>query len=87
MVKEKEFEINGKDNSFYARFIANIDAVHSLYKNLYGHHPQHEEIFSQLLQTISNAYQQRPAALIKKDIEKNEDWFLSNEIVWNEFIC
>jgi amylosucrase len=80
LIKENEFEITGKDNSFYARFIANADAIHSLYKSLYGNHPKHEEIFIQLLQTITNAYQQRPLALKEKDSKKSEHWFLSNDI-------
>ncbi len=83
VLKRHVFDLQGKDNLFYARFIANAEAIHSLYTSLYGHHPGSETVFQQLLQTITNAYAGRPAALQQKDIEKESKeypWFLSNEM-------
>ena len=74
------FDINGKDNSFYARFIANADTIYSLYKNLYGDNEKNNHAFKQLLQIILDAYINRPTALKQKDKLKDEHWFLSNEI-------
>src|SRR5580704_4395915 len=75
-----EFEIAGKDNRFYARFIANGSAIQSLFNSLYDIHPQKEKVFNQLLETIKKAYLQRPAELKERDASKNEQWFLSNDI-------
>jgi len=80
ILPEKKLDISGKDNEFYARFIANAEAVHSLYKNLYAHHQQCDEVFLQLLQTITSAYLKRPDALKQKDKTKDQHWFLSNQI-------
>ena len=80
ILPENEIDITGKDNSFYARFIANAEAIHALYMSLYAHHPKTEEVFLELLSTISNTYLQRPAALKQKDNAKDEHWFLSNQI-------
>jgi len=80
ILPEKELDISGKDNEFYARFIANSEAIHSLYKTLYAHHHQCDEVFLQLLKTITNAYLNRPDVLKQKDKTKDEYWFLSNQI-------
>jgi amylosucrase len=80
ILPENELDIKGKDNEFYARFIANAEAIQSLYKKLYAHHQQCDEVFMQLLQTISSAYLQRPDALKQKDKTKDEHWFLNNQI-------
>jgi amylosucrase len=79
---ENEFDIEHTDNSFYARFIANAETMLSLYKSLYSHHPKNEEIFLQLLQTITNAYRGRSSVLKQKDKQKEKKghWFLSNDI-------
>ncbi len=74
------FDINGKDNLFYARFIANADAIHALYKNLYAVNKKNNDSFKQLLQIILDAYINRSTALKQKDKLKDEHWFLSNEI-------
>ncbi len=80
ILPEKELDITGKDNEFYARFISNAEVIHSLYKNLYAHHQLCDEVFLQLLQTISDAYLIRPESLKQKDKIKDEHWFLSNQI-------
>jgi amylosucrase len=80
LLPKSGFDISGTDNLFYARFIANIEAIYLLYNNIYGHHEKSDECFSQVLQTIIEAHVNRPASLKQKDKEKNEHWFLSNEI-------
>ena len=78
----KGIDIGGKDTLFYTRFIANATAIHALYTELYGSHPQTKNAFTQLLQTIIAAYANRSAALKQRDEEKEAKthWFLSNEI-------
>ncbi len=71
-----------KDQLFYARLIANTAAIHSLYSELYGHHPNGEAGFEELVQTLIQAHRQRTPILQQKDHtkEKKGNWFLSNEI-------
>ena len=82
ILQQNNIDIAGADNLFYTRFVANAAAIHHLYYNLYSPHPNKDENFSSLIQTIINAYLNRPLAYKKLDIEKEEkiNWFLSNEI-------
>lgn len=81
-LQKKQIDIAGKDNLFYTRFVANTAAIHYLYNLLYQQHPQSEQLFEQLIQTITDAYINRPEALKELDEEKEikGNWFLSNEI-------
>jgi len=81
-LQQNELDIAGKDNLFYTRFVANTSAISSLYNELYGHHAKSKEIFSSLIETISNGYKKRPDVLKSSDEEKEIQghWFLSNEI-------
>ena len=79
-LEEYSFDIRDQDNQFYARFISNAEAIHSLYLSLYGHHPLSKEGFASLLKTIASAYSKRSASLKQRDEEKEEHWFLSNDI-------
>ncbi|MFT3682818.1 MAG: alpha-amylase family glycosyl hydrolase [Ferruginibacter sp.] len=81
-LQQKEIDIAGKDNLFFTRFIANTSAIHFLYNELYGKHPSGTVVFKKLVETITNAYTKRAAALKQLDAEKEEkgNWFLSNEI-------
>ncbi len=78
-----KLDIGEKDNLFYMRLIANIATIHQLYSALYAHHDRSQEVFSQLIQSIVEAYTNRPAALKQKDAEKAQEeyWFLSNNTV------
>ena len=82
ILQQNKIDIAGVDNLFYTRFVANAAAIHHLYFNLYGLHPNKDEHFAVLIQTIINGYLNRPAAFKKLDIEKEEkvNWFLSNDI-------
>lgn len=81
-LQRREVDIAGGDNLFYTRFVANTAAIHYLYTQLYEGHPQRDACFVQLLETITGAYQARPAAMRETDEEKETagNWFLSNEI-------
>ncbi|MBC7886625.1 MAG: alpha-amylase [Ferruginibacter sp.] len=82
VLHRNNIDIGGDDNLFYTRFVANATAIHFLYSELYGTHPRHTEIFSQLIDTIAAAYIKRPLALKQKDQDKElmGNWILSNEI-------
>ncbi|MBC7510320.1 MAG: alpha-amylase, partial [Ferruginibacter sp.] len=81
-LQKKAIDIAGKDNLFYTRLVANIASIHYLYNELYQNHPNAETIFINLIDSIRNAYLQRPENLKALDVEKEEKgtWFLSNEI-------
>ena len=81
-LQKKQIDIAGKDNLFYTRFVANTASIYSLYNELYKQHPQGKILFTQLINTITDAYQQRPVALKELEEEKEikGNWFLSNEI-------
>ena len=81
-LQEKEVDLAGKDNLFYTRMVANTTAIHYLYSQLYQHHPQGKVLFTALVNTIINAYQNRQAGLKELDEEKEikGNWFLSNDI-------
>ncbi len=79
---KNKLDIGGADITFHTRFIANAAAIRALYTESYGYHDRSELLFDELLQTIIDAYIQRPAALQQRDTEKEkkDNWFLSNEI-------
>jgi len=81
-LQQNKIDIAGADNLFYTRFVANTAAIFHLYNELYRDHPSKDKNFALLLQTITNAYQQRSAALVAQDAAKEikGNWFLSNEI-------
>ena len=75
-------DIADKDNSFYARLIANSTNIQLLYRELYAEHPKGKKCFDKLITTICEAYTQRSAALRKRDKVKLKDeaWFTSNHL-------
>ncbi|MBS1599495.1 MAG: alpha-amylase family protein [Bacteroidetes bacterium] len=82
ILQDNRVSIADRDNMFYTRFVANATSIHTLYTELYADHPMADAAFDALLQTIVNAYSQRPEVLKQND-EKKENkghWFLSNEI-------
>ena len=82
LLKSHQIDLGGKDNSFYTRFLANTSAIFELYLQLYEHHPEAENLFHQVTETIIEAYKKRSDQLKKRDQEKIEKnyWFLSNDI-------
>ncbi len=81
-VNKNNLALEAEDNAFYVRLVANAAAIESLYQKLYGGHPKGEYFFEQLIQTLVDAYQNRPQLLKEVDVEKQEKghWFLSNDI-------
>lgn len=82
IVRKNKLAVAGKDNLFYARVLANAYHIHELYMQLYSSHEKSNEAFDRLVQTIIDAYQNRPGALKARDEskERSGQWFLSNEI-------
>lgn len=81
-IQDAGIDIGGEDNLFYTRFMANAAPLFELYMQLYEHHPKAEKNFSQLTDTIINAYRQRPDVLKERDYKKTgeDHWFLSNQL-------
>lgn len=82
VLQQNNIDVAGEDNLFFTRFVANASAIHFLYSQLYGSHPQQAEIFERLVQTITRGYSNRSLTLRQSDADKEEkgNWFLSNEI-------
>ena len=75
-------DVTGDDHLFYIRFTANASSIYSLYKDIYQRHPKSDELFQQLINTITTAYLKRSQQLKQNDLDKikKENWFLSNEL-------
>jgi amylosucrase len=82
LLQKNKIDIEKKDKAFAQKFTQHLDAIESLFNEIYGIHPKRNVAFDALLQTIITQYQQRPTTLLKKDQakEKKGNWFLSNEI-------
>ena len=77
-------ELEAEDlRHFYTRLGANFYAIHSLFHALYGRRPDFKEQMVRLTERLAQAYVDRPAALKRIDMEREEDhtWFLSERIV------
>ena len=72
------------DQLFDQRFQQQLGELSNLYQQVYACHPAGQQGFEQLLQIIRTAYQQRPAIMKQRDLDKQQvgkdPWFLSNEI-------
>ena len=81
-VLKEETDPAGGDNSFYIRFLANVSNIRSLYQELYKEHALGTATFEQLIQTIIQAYKNRPAVFRQRDGTKETEghWFLSNRL-------
>ena len=55
-IQEAGLDVNGKDNLFFTRFMANAAVIFDLYMRLYEHHPKSEQNFDELIQVILNAH-------------------------------
>jgi amylosucrase len=67
---------------FFLRLVSNASAIQTLYLELYAQDPAADSSFTQLIESIIQAYQNRPAAMRQADLDKEEKghWFLSNQI-------
>jgi amylosucrase len=77
-----KFDLKGKDNNFYTRFIANATTIKSLFDEIYGSHPEAEISFAFLLNNIITAHNKRSQTLraIDEKKEQQDIWFLSNRL-------
>jgi amylosucrase len=82
VLQQEQVDIAGKDNLFFTRFIANATAIHALFHEIYGQHPDSSIYFDELLRLIARSYINRPEQIKLRDEEKERKgiWFLSNEI-------
>jgi len=77
-------EIEAEDlRHFYTRLGANFYAIHTLFHQLYGRRPDFKEQMVHLTERLAQAYIDRPPALRKLDMAREEDhtWFLSEQWV------
>ncbi len=82
MLQKNKIDTEKKDKAFAQKFIQHLDAIESLFDEIYGRHPKRNAAFDALLQNLVTQYQQRPTTLLKKDQAKAKkgNWFLSNDI-------
>jgi amylosucrase len=82
LVFNSTLDIKGLDNNFYMRGIANLEAIATLFFELYPKTEQSQAIFIEVLQTILQAHQERPSAMRARDAVKADigNWFLSNQL-------
>ena len=83
ILANKKIDITGKDNAFYTRLMSAIDTIDHLYREIYGHNPNADEMYEQLIHTLIDGHQSREMELRERDEEKSEKgiWFLSNELM------
>ncbi len=77
---KKKLDIAGVDAKFYTDLALRMGDIQELYAQLYAEHPGYGENFGRLIEVLIAAHQARSAALKKRDAEKAENWFLSNEL-------
>ncbi len=76
-----QLEVNGLDKKIFEKINSNSETLYALYNTIYQHHPKAEKNFSALINSIFTAAKNRSSVLQKKDINKQPNWFTSNEIV------
>jgi amylosucrase len=81
-LQQEQIDVAGKDNLFFTRFIANATAIHALFHEIYGQHPDSTIYFDELLRLIARSYVNRPEQIKLRDEEKEGKgtWFLNNGI-------
>jgi amylosucrase len=77
---DKKLDIAGADAGFYTNLALRLGDIEELYASLYGSHERGDENFSRLIEGLISAHQLRSEVLKKRDTEKNDTWFLSNEL-------
>jgi amylosucrase len=71
-----------KDKAFVSRLFQHLPVIHRLFGEIYAAHPEAENQFLKLIQSLIQGYQNRENALRKRDEEKakKDFWFLSNQL-------
>lgn len=81
-LKQHQLDLAGADNAVYTRFLANAEAIHTLYQEAYGSHPKGEQFFEELVHVLIRAHRERRPQLKKRDEGKMQQghWYASNQI-------
>ncbi|MDP2041119.1 alpha-amylase family glycosyl hydrolase, partial [Algoriphagus sp.] len=71
-----------KDKDFVSRLFQHLPVIQRLFGEIYAAHPEAENQFIKLIQSLIQSYQNREKGLRKRDEEKakKDFWFLSNEL-------
>jgi amylosucrase len=71
-----------KDKAFVSRLFQHLPVIHRLFGEIYAAHPEAENQFLKLIQSLIQGYRNRENALRKRDEEKakKDFWFLSNQL-------
>ena len=74
---------NIKDSYFLTRIGANFPIISDLFEQLYQHHPHKEEAFKNLIDIITESFENRSSGLKETDLQrsKNPNWYSSEEMV------
>ena len=74
---------NIKDSYFLTRMGANFPIISDLFEQLYQHHPHKEEAFRNLIDIITESFENRSSSLKETDLlrSKKPNWYSSEEIV------
>ncbi|MFC3879057.1 amylosucrase [Algoriphagus namhaensis] len=67
------------DSLFEARLATALPTIQRLFEEIYGQNPASAHHLEMLVERLKKASDKRSVSLKKRDKEKSEDWFLSNE--------
>lgn len=83
LAKKYKIGKSTNDQQFLERFLANLDDIHLIFKQIYGQTHAYEEQFDALLHAICTTHLERSEALKSRDNEKAKElqWFLSNQLM------
>ncbi|WP_332913242.1 hypothetical protein [Algoriphagus boritolerans] len=78
-----------KDKAFVSRLFQHLPLIHRLFGEIYALHPEAENQFLKLIQSLIQGYQNRENALRKRDEEKAKKRLLVSQQSThrNEFVC
>lgn len=82
LLQTHQIDTKKKDADFAKRFLNQLPTIEVLFNEVYGNHPNRNQYFDALLESLIKHYQERSTTLLKKDAhkEKKGNWFLSNQI-------
>lgn len=79
-VQNRNLDIAGGDKKFYTKLVLHAAEIRDLYTQLYGQHTRCDENFVKLIEVLIAAHQNRSPELKSRDSQKDEIWYLSNEL-------
>ena len=82
LLQTHQIDTKKKDADFAKRFLNQLPTIEVLFNEVYGNHPNRNQYFDALLESLIKYYQERSTTLLKKDADKEKkgNWFLSNQI-------